>query len=542
MHEHDCQTRELSTMAVLTCGWPALLLATVCLLPFLNKAFLIDDPHFLAMARQILKSPSHPMDFEICWNIGLDCTKAYALTTGNVLMGYALVPTILLGAPEWMAHLTQLVFVWVAIIAMSSLMLRLGYSRFEVIAGTLLLVAIPPFLPMASTAMPDVLAAAVGLVAIERLAAWKACGKWSQAVAAGVALGLAGIARAHLALFVPLGALYLFDSIRPREMLIQIRQKLWLWFPVLIGAGVLFASIYATRERSLGLDPPASFRGIWHVVPNLRAFLLYLCVPLPLAGYWIAARWTSGSRRIVIILLAVAIAGMLIRDRRYFFAVVGGGVVADLLLDAYRGRNHTGLFLALWMLVPLPIVYYGHLPPKYLLPCMPAVILICFRLSMFLPMRTARVAIIFVIIGGVGYSLLILRSDAEFAEFGRAAMDRLVRPHAAAGERVWFGSHVSAYWYAGKAGGEVLPTGDLLKGSDHLPKPGDLLAVGLFLEDGRTTLRKFPRKTLLRSIGHTYRFGRTMGQGVGLYTNQLGTWLWGFGTSDDDRYELWRID
>ncbi len=116
-------------VAVLACAWPALLLATVCLLPFLNKAFLIDDPHFLTMAQQIVKHPAHPMDFDICWNRSRTCTKAYVLTPGNALMGYVLVPTVLSGAHEWMAHLTQLLLVWIAIVAMTSLILRFGWDR-----------------------------------------------------------------------------------------------------------------------------------------------------------------------------------------------------------------------------------------------------------------------------------------------------------------------------------------------------------------------------------------------------------------------------
>jgi hypothetical protein len=33
-----------------------------------------------------------------------------------------------------------------------------------------------------------------------------------------------------------------------------------------------------------------------------------------------------------------------------------------------------------------------------------------------------------------------------------------------------------------------------------------------------------------------------MGAGIGLYSDIAGYWLWGFGESPDDRYELWRID
>ena len=129
-------------------------------------------------------------------------------------MGYVLVPTVLGGAHEWMAHLTQLVLVWIAVVAMTSLVFRFGWDRAHAIAGALLLVAIAPFLPMASTAMPDILATALALVAMERLAAWKAEQKWSQGVAAAIALGLAGFARPHLALLLPLAAFFLLESIQ----------------------------------------------------------------------------------------------------------------------------------------------------------------------------------------------------------------------------------------------------------------------------------------------------------------------------------------
>src|SRR5215469_8916074 len=65
--------RPFSFVAVLGCAWPAILLVTVCLLPYLNKPFLVDDPHFLMMAQQIVKHPMHPIDFTLCWNLSPDC-------------------------------------------------------------------------------------------------------------------------------------------------------------------------------------------------------------------------------------------------------------------------------------------------------------------------------------------------------------------------------------------------------------------------------------------------------------------------------------
>ena len=231
----------------------------------------------------------------------------------------------------------------------------------------------------------------------------------------------------------------------------------------------------AIRERSLeGAIGIAS--GSEYIPRNLRSYLLYFCFPLPLAACWAASRWYTAPRRIAYVLLAAAAIGMLVSGRHKlqgFLAVIGLCVLADLLLESWKKRDQEGLFLMLWLLIPLPIVYYGHLPIKYLLPCMPALILTCFRLGVFVPARIARAASVFLIVGATIYSVLILRSDAEFAEFGRVAMDRLIRPRVAAGEKVWYGGHFSAYWYAPLAGAELFVAGT------SEPKAGDLLAVGI---------------------------------------------------------------
>jgi hypothetical protein len=528
----DGSTPSLKT--VMSCAWPALLLATVCLLPFLNKPFLIDDPFFLAMARQITRNPLRPMDFEICWNMRTGCTKAYVLTPGNTLMGYVLTPTVAFGASEWMAHLTQLVFVWFAICAMASFVLRMGWSKGDARTGALFLVAIPPLLPMASTAMPDVLAAAIGFVGMDRLAAWKVSRRWRHGLAAGVAIGVAGIARAHLTLLVPLAAFFLFETANPGKMLMELRRRLWLWTPVLLGACVLSAIIYITRERSLALDPPPAFSGADNIPRNLTAYLTYLCFPLPLGIYWVAARGVSTPRVIAGSAVAASLAGVLTRMMPIALAVFGLCALSSLLVNVLRRRDHLDLFLMLWLLVPLPIVYYGHLPIKYFLPCMPAVILMCFRLRAGLPPKLIRASGVLLMSAGVIYSSLILRSDAELAAFGKSAMEGLIRPRVAAGEKVWYGGHFSAYWYAPGAGAELIT-------EDRKPKAGDLLVVGAF-EGEHLILGKFPKRRLVQTVSHHYSFGRTMGAGNGLYTNLEGFWLWGFGESKKDRYDLWRIE
>lgn len=533
-------------VAVLGCAWPALLLATVCLLPYLNKAFLIDDPWFLTMAKQIAKHPAHPMDFEICWNDGLGCRKASQYASGNPLLGqvaqgYVLVPTVLTGAHEWTAHITQLVLAWIAVLAMTSLILRFGWDRWHATAGALLLVAIPPFLPMASTAMPDILATAVALVATERLAAWKAEQKWTQGATAAIALGLAGFARSHLTLLLPLAAFFLLDSIKLREVLEQIRRKLWLWTPVFAGSALLLAIIVAVHEHNLAINPPSSGLIPGHMWNNLWSFLAYLVFPLPLGVCWLANRFKTKRPSFAFILIAMALIPLFLRWSVLavvFLAILGFRVLAGLFLQAFKRRDHVGLFLVLWLLIPLPIVYYVHLPIKYLLPCMPAVILVCFRLMEGFSVRFQRIAAIALIAASTGYSLLILHSDAEFADFGRDTLAHLIIPHVAAGQRVWFPGQYWSYWYAPLAGAKLTFPGG------PQPEPGDLLVVDVNADSSvpQWPLGRFPHRTLVDAIFHKYRFGRTMGAGMGLYSNGFGFWMWGFGESDKDRFELWRIN
>ncbi|HEY2857487.1 MAG TPA: hypothetical protein VGJ21_03675 [Terracidiphilus sp.] len=538
----------ISAVAVLACAWPALLLAAACLLPFLDKPFNIDDPYFLMMAQQIVRHPAHPMDFSICWNAGPgdECRKGYEFASGNamrgqVAQGYVLAPTVLAGAREWVAHLTQLVLAWIAIVAMTSLVLRFGWGRGHAIAGALLLVAVPPFLPMASTAMPDILATALALVAMERLAAWKQEHKWNQGAAAAIALSLAGFARPHLVLLLPLAAFFLMESTNPKEVLTQIRRKLWLWIPVFAGFGLLLVIALALREHTLSLSPAKV--GLHWKLPlflhNLLAFLLYFAFPIPLAACWLANRLRA--RRLISVAIPFAVATLpwlfgWYQPLGISLAIIGCSVLINLLWDALNRRDHTGIFLLLWLLIPLPIVFYAQLPMKYLLPCIPAAILLCFRLTDGMSLRFARAAAIVLIAASAAYSILILRSDAEFAEFGRDALYRLISPHVAAGERVWFPGQYWSYWYAPMAGATLtFPDGPQ-------PSRGDLLVVDLLTDGDLAPLARFPHRTLVESVSHKYGFGRTMGAGVGLYDSGRGYWLWGFGESEKDRFEIWRID
>ena len=70
------------------------------------------------------------------------------------------------------------------------------------------------------------------------------------------------------------------------------------------------------------------------------------------------------------------------QQREIVLTLIGGYVLGNLLWDTWKSRNRESLFRCLVAAGSLPIVYYGHLPIKYLLPAIPAIIILrCFRLS-----------------------------------------------------------------------------------------------------------------------------------------------------------------
>ena len=208
--------------------------------------------------------------------------------------------------------------------------------------------------------------------------------------------------------------------------------------------------VLTVREHNLAIDPPPIVTGWQNIPRNLTAYLMYFAFPLPLGACWLVNRLKGGRGRAVVILLAAAlILAVLPLGPRLvvFLAVIGFGVLAGLLLEAWQRHERMNLFLMLWILIPLPIIYYAHLPMKYLLPCMPGVIFLCFRLMDGVSVWVLRAAALALIVASTGYTLLILHSDAEFANFGRDAMYRLITPHVAAGEKVWF-ERGNSRWYA----------------------------------------------------------------------------------------------
>jgi hypothetical protein len=520
----------------------------VCLIPFLNKAYTIDDPWFLLEARQILKTPLQPMSFGICWMGNETCLdRAGSLGAGGAqaLMGYLLVPVIVAGGAEWIAHLLQILLAGVAVLGTVKLALRVGFNRIQAALAGVLLAASPPFLSMASTAMPDIAALALGLTGIERLLAWKEERRWHQAAIASLMLGLAPWARPHLALLMPLGALWLLDEFDFKTAFAQFRQQSWRWAPVAGAACILAGVNLITRDRASSQESTDILVGRGNVVVNLAAYGRYLFFPIPFAAVWITVHWRKMPVLLVVPAIPIAIQFLfftqgqtlagLAAEWPAIFSLYGLIALIHMICHHVQTRDRLGILLSLWISIPITAVIYVHLPIKYLVAILPAAVLILIRNLPAVPGMRAFCAYAAVILFGAGYSCLLLTADADFADYGRRAAAELIKPRVAAGEKVWYGGQWGFYWYAEQAGARISKPGE------SGPNPGELLAVAL-TEGGGATLSRFPHRKLVDTRVYDSPHGRTMEFGGGLYSNHSGNALWVWNPRATNTYELWRIE
>src|SRR5277367_2847635 len=87
-------------LSALSCALPAMVLAALLLLPFLNAPFTIDDPLYLREAQHVLTDPLHPQAFNVVWSMDVNL-RASQILPGGIAVPYLLLPTALAGCPEW---------------------------------------------------------------------------------------------------------------------------------------------------------------------------------------------------------------------------------------------------------------------------------------------------------------------------------------------------------------------------------------------------------------------------------------------------------
>jgi hypothetical protein len=518
---------------------PAIIVACALFLPFLNKAYLIDDPYFLMQAESVRHEFLRPQNFTLCWFHDCVCGPVAQLAPGAALMGYFLLPAIMLGALEPLTHLLQLLALLAAVMATVSLALRFGAAPVEARFAGLLLVTFPPVLALTDTAMPDTLAMSLGVIGLERFVAWRENGRIGSAIMAALALGLAPYARLHALGLIGVGVVAAALQLWRNSSKSRLR---WIGFSPLLAAIAIFLGVsHITREPGLGGSLPPQSSIMWERFgPNIRALFLNYVICFPIAVLWLisvrrGALWLVSAASCVFLICLGLVKMPAQAAVLWTLAAVAALCIAQMHWEGFRTRS-PGLLLSIWLLVPCAVLPYRHLPSKYLMVTAPAAAIAGMAL-LRKESPAFRNAVATAAIGVFGIaSLFILQADTQFAEMSRQASADLIAPRVAQGEKVWFTGQWGLYWYAQKAGANVVMAGV------SEPKSGDLLVTGK--EDGGApVLERFPRRQLVAERVFAWTGGRTMSMRdkAGLYSNFWGPLPWSWGSGEVDRFQLWRI-
>jgi 4-amino-4-deoxy-L-arabinose transferase-like glycosyltransferase len=477
-----------------------LLLVLVCLLPFLGKAFFIDDTLFLRTAEQIQKHPFDFYGFQINW---FDRTLPMVESTENPpLAGYYLALAALIGG--WHEVTLHLAFLLPALLAVwGTYSLARNYCRHPFLAALVALLT-PAFLVSATSVMCDVMLLAFWvwtLVFFERGLQKK--GAVAEFVVGGCLAGLAVWAKFFGLALVPL--LIAYGLFRTR------RAGWWLLapgLPLLFAAGYEWAGLALYGHDMLFSAAHYAFHSqkgtsdtIWEktvvglcflggcFLPGLfytpllwKRWALYLGLCLMAAGLLFIPRmsafvwvlWNHDGTLNWIVFLEAAL-----------LAVGGFYIFLLAVADVWNRRDAVSLLLFLWFMGVLvfTVGLNWTINARSFLPAVPVLgILVARRLETLQVQanddsrRCWRWLWPAIPAGAAG--LLIANADYNLAGLYKSAAKELLSQYQKPGRTLWFQGHWGFQYYMEQGGARPLETFVSTQPQSMVPvKDGDILVV-----------------------------------------------------------------
>jgi hypothetical protein len=445
------------------------------LAPFWGKAFHVDEPFFLAIARHILQDPWHPLAFEFNW-YGRSVPMA-GINNTPPLLAYLLAGLWKLTAGrEWAMRACLL-----PLDLASSWSLYLLAARFlkRPLLPTLIVLAAPAYLINMNHLMAEKLMAAFVFPALYALVRgvddesprWF----WTSAV-----LLAAALMSKYAALFAVLPiAVYALRKGVPRARLLAY----------LVMAG-LPAAAYVLGSRAWGAAwevtaaaarlPTASWP---HKLRSLAAFLGGCGVVTALWPLlWLRRRGTvlavSAGLALLLFLPGLDLAPLVRSvDRLTGWLLAAGGIAGVWLLwkdgrgDADRGLWLPWVFSVLFLQAGL---YWSVMSRQMLFLLPPLVFGLAARLEADLaPGRCRRIMLVSVA-ATVSLSLCLALVDCRYASAQKGLAREVRRTYIDSGRRVWFVGHWGLQHYLEAAGARQL---DASRGGWDDVRAGDVVVV-----------------------------------------------------------------
>ncbi|MBL9122916.1 MAG: glycosyltransferase family 39 protein [Planctomycetaceae bacterium] len=476
----------------------ALVVATIAfLLPWVNRAFEIDEPLFLWSAEQILRAPSDFYGGQLNW-YGSQQPFAQVIKNPPLNAFYLAAVGRFAGFGERPLHLAMLPWSVAVIVGTYVLARRWGVPPLGSAALTL---ATPAVLVSSMSVMCDV----------PMLALWM----W------GLILWLRGLAEqrpASLAASVVLMALcaltkYLGVALVPLALVAGLLERRrpggWLlWLAIPVAASIAF-EFYLRDKYGTGAFLDAAGYATKAVGENRLSFLgrglvtlLFAggaLLPLSFLAPWLWSGRELGSWGAVTLALGAAflVAGAVASGgasdyplrtpagvrwgalaQVTWFAVTGLQILALLARELWSRRDTTAVLLVLWIAGVL--VFAGwinwSINVRSILPAVPAVAILAMRqIAARAPVAadSARRRLAIPWIAGLVLSLAVCWADYSSAQANRAAAAALIDRYSRhqSGSELWFSGHWGLQYYLQRAQARPID----LRGSDLLD--GDVLVI-----------------------------------------------------------------
>jgi hypothetical protein len=502
---------------------PAIFLAALLLLPFLNKPYSIDDPLFLREAKHALVDPAHPADFVQVWNVG-DRQKLSQYLLGGTLPAYVLAPVAALGGAEWIGHLYQLLLLAAFLLAVVSVACRLGCDKHQASTVALLVAANPVTLGMAATCMPDVMATTFGMWGMDRILAFREQRLLRSGIAAACLFAAALLCRASTAPLLLVAAIYLWPEDRT-----SAPRYLW---PVALAALITAAGLAAVGGAVHSLT------SVLFAPRNLVGYLCYQALAGPILLYGLL----SQGRRFAFTVAAIAAAGFALSfvhasPNLFEYAIPGAfGLCCVLAISHVAGEWRPQLPLLVWLGSGLIALPYVHMAAKYLLPGVPAAaLLIVFHAARERQQRYPLTIALLVAVGWLAGAFIVF-GDNALATSQRDAVNHIVAPRIRRGKQVWAGGQWAFIHYAEEAGAQPLAN------TPPLPQPGDEIVVSRLDYYGK--LNQLPIRKELLNTSFDSRCGVFVLNRrfhAGFFSNRFGYLPFAFGCGELNAYDLYRV-
>lgn len=507
--------------------WLVLVVVAV-LLPFLNRAFHVDDPLFVWMAEQITRHPLDPYGFKLNW-AGFAQPMTDVMQNPPLCSYYIAAAASILGWSEPALHAAFLLWAVISVLGTFLLARRFCPNPF---AAALLTLFTPVFLISATTIMCDVMMLALWIWAIEFwLSALERKQQWRFLLSV-LLISAAALTKYFAIALVPLLAAY--TLVRDRRFTLPLA---WLLIPVAVLSNYDFCTEqrygHALFSGAIGLSA-AITSGTR--LPRLANALIGLTF---IGGCFFTAVffWPLYSKRLLVSALFVFL--VLAAGLRFFviswhyleaaeapvwleggfFATVAVGILVLAVADFMRRRNSEALLLLLWITGTFFFSSFLNwsVTGRTLLPAAPAVAILAIRQVGQWQSRR----ILYCLAGAAICTLLITISDYRDADCDRVAAHYFQQHYSSAPRRLWFQGHSGFQYYMQKWGAIIYDR--------NAPQvaPGDLVA-GAFSD---VQAYRFPDEQItmeerLRLRAFPFLGVSTLGGGASFYSSFGGPLPW----------------